>query len=45
MPKKPELLIPIKNLAGLKACGDYADAVYLFIRKINMVINNTGNTI
>ncbi|MFA5009117.1 MAG: peptidase U32 family protein [Candidatus Paceibacterota bacterium] len=26
--KKPELMSPIKNFAGLEACKDYADAVY-----------------
>ena len=40
MPKKPELLVPIKNLAGLKACRDYADAVYFSCGKLNMRARN-----
>ncbi len=33
---RPELLVPIKNLAGLKACSPYADAVYFSCGKLNM---------
>ena len=40
--RKPELLVPIKNLAGLKACGDYADAVYFSCGKLNMRARNNG---
>ncbi|MBW6451404.1 MAG: U32 family peptidase [DPANN group archaeon] len=34
--KKPELLIPIRNISGLEACKDYADAVYFSLDKLNM---------
>ncbi|MEA2003650.1 MAG: peptidase U32 family protein [archaeon] len=40
--RKPELLVPIKNLAGLKACGGYADAVYFSCGKLNMRVRNNG---
>ncbi|NOQ38284.1 U32 family peptidase [archaeon] len=40
--KKPELLVPIKNLAGFKACRDYADAVYFSCGKLNMRARNNG---
>ena len=36
MEKKPELLSPIKNLSGLEACKDYADAVYFSVDSLNM---------
>ncbi|MEA3229543.1 MAG: peptidase U32 family protein [archaeon] len=40
--KKPELLAPIKNLAGLKACEKYADAVYFSCGRLNMRARSTA---
>ncbi|NOQ55315.1 MAG: U32 family peptidase [Nanohaloarchaea archaeon] len=45
MSKKPELLVPIKNLAGLKACENYADAVYFSCGKLNMRSRNKDITL
>lgn len=33
---KPELILGIKNLAGLKACSKYADAVYFSAGSLNL---------
>ena len=43
--RKPELLVPIKNLAGLKACSKYADAVYFSCGKLNMRSRNKDITL
>ncbi|MBW6461942.1 MAG: U32 family peptidase [DPANN group archaeon] len=43
--RKPELLVPIKNLAGLKACAKYADAVYFSCGKLNMRSRNKDITL
>ncbi len=47
---KPELVLGIRNLAGLKACSLYADAVYFSIDKFNLrarakeiTLENLGN--
>ena len=34
--KRPELMVPIKNFAGLEACKDYADAVYFGIADFSL---------
>lgn len=34
--KKPELMSPVKNLASLEACKNYADAVYFSVDNLSM---------
>jgi U32 family peptidase len=43
--KKPEVMSPIKNLASLEACKDYADAVYFSIDSLSMRTGLKGITL
>ncbi len=43
--KKPELMSPIKNRAGLEACANYADAVYFGLSEFNLRANSKGITL
>lgn len=43
--KKPELMSPVKNQAGLKAAAPFADAVYFGVSKFNLRANSKGVTL
>lgn len=43
--KKPELMSPVKNLAGLKAAAPFADAVYFGVSQFNLRANSRGITL
>ncbi len=40
--KKPELMSPIKDWAGLEACKDYADAVYFGVNELSLRARASG---
>lgn len=43
--KKPELMSPVKNIAGLEAATPYADAVYFGVSELNLRANSKGLTL
>ncbi len=43
--KKPELMSPVKNRAGLEAAAPFADAVYFGVSEFNLRANSKGITL
>ncbi len=43
--KKPEIMSPVRNLATLQACKDYADAVYFSVDALSMRAGLKGITL
>ena len=43
--KKPELMSPVKNRAGLEAAAPFADAVYFGVSNLNLRANSKGLTV